>query len=292
MAVIHEKNPTPNSVNIVLTNKCDMDCSFCGAATYMQRDDVPLRKQKEAMVEYIKNNPAVDEIMWTGGEPLLAYRRLVELSDELLAHQPSAEQYLYTNGHKLRLEQLEFLKRFKRVVISIDGYANGERTVQSFVDNNEFEAFETIASLDNATTWAVVTREQMGGGRWYEDVMKMHNALHHLGFGSMSLVIDYNMPKILTPDHCLNLIYGYKRLMENMRRLNEKNQKQTVFRIEKFFQQPCNSCSDTVVIQPDTDQYHLANKDMLVDNGCNMLAERMGKDAYQYLWNFLFPSEK
>lgn len=292
MPVIHEKNPTPNSVNIVLTNKCDMSCSFCGAASYMQRDDVPLKKQKEAMVEYIEKNPAVDEIMWTGGEPLLAYRRLVELSDEMLVKQPDAHQYLYTNGHKLRLDKLEFLKRFKRVVISIDGYSVGERTIQAFIDDNEFEAFETIGAMSNTSTWAVVTREQLGNGRWYEDIIKLHNAIHHLGFSGMTMVLDYNMPKILSPDHCLNLIYGYKRVMENMRRLNNLNGFDTAWKIEKFFTQECNSCSDTVVFQPDTEEYPLPNAGMLVPGGCNMLAKVIGPDAYQYIWNFLFPAGK
>jgi len=259
----------------------------------MVKGDVSRKTHEEAMMELLKKNPGVDEIIWTGGEPLLAYRKLVESVETMRAERPSAIHYLFTNGRKLRLEQVEFLKTFHRVVVSIDGYEDDARGLMDFARTGDTEAFEVMAQLDNVILWSVLTREKIGDMRWHEGMMKMQDAIHHLGFIGMNYLFDNQMKKVLSPDHVLNFVYGFERLQDNMRRLNRINKRDTIIKLEKFFEMDaCNVCSEIIVSQPNGDLQVPENVEMVVDRGCNKIALAIGEHAYRYIMNWLNPIKK
>jgi len=278
------------TINVALTAKCNLNCAFCAGEMHMVKGDVSRKTHIEAMMELLKKNPEVEEIIWTGGEPLLAYNKLVESVEVMRQQRPSAVHYLFTNGRKLRLEQVDFLKTFHRVVVSIDGYDNMERALMDFARSGDNEAFETIAALDNVILWSVLTRERVGNMRWFEDMMQMQNAIHHLGFIGMNYLFDNQMPKILSPDHVLNFTYGFDLLRDNMRRLNKMNGRETIIKLEKFFpMDSCNACSEIIVSQPNGDVQVPENQEIIVDRGCNKIAHAIGKPAYDYIMNWMNP---
>jgi sulfatase maturation enzyme AslB (radical SAM superfamily) len=256
----------------------------------MVKGDVSRKTHEEAMMELLKKNPEVEEIIWTGGEPLLAYKKLVESVEMMREERPSATHYLFTNGRKLRLEQVDFLKTFHRVVVSIDGYDNMERSLLDFARSGDNEAFEVMAQLDNVICWSVLTRERIGNMRWHEDMLKMQDAIHHLGFIGMNYLFDNQMTKILSPDHVLNFIYGFDLLRDNMRKLNRMNKRETIIKLEKFFDADvCNACSEIIVSQPNGDVQIPENVPIVVDRGCNKIANAIGAPAYEYIMNWMNP---
>ncbi|ECF3006228.1 radical SAM protein [Salmonella enterica subsp. enterica serovar Enteritidis] len=283
---------TPKSsatmIDIALTSKCNLNCSFCGGAAHMAKGDVSKTKHKEAMVDIIKENPQVEEFLWTGGEPLLAYQKLVDFVGEAREQVPSAKHLLFTNGRKLKPSQLDFLKTFDRIIVSIDTYEGGERSLMAFVEEGAQEAFEVMYELDNVVTWGVLTREHVSKPRWFEDTMRLHSALHHLRLGAMTLTFDKLMPKPLNQDHVLNFIYGYKQIEDQMRYLNSVNGINTVFRLEKFFDHTnCNACGQLKLVEPNGDIKHNENVEFYVNSGCNAMAQIIGVEAYKYLHNYL-----
>ena len=72
----------PTVLSVVATSKCNLDCSFCGGAYYMNREDSPREFQRERILEALEANPTITEIQWTGGEPRLATRKIVAFVDE------------------------------------------------------------------------------------------------------------------------------------------------------------------------------------------------------------------
>ena len=92
-----------NNCRVVLTDKCNLDCSFC------------CMKEKETYYSF-KNQTALwiakqryDEIGITGGEPLMELKKLVQFICLLKYFNEEAKVYLYTNGDLLNTETARVL---------------------------------------------------------------------------------------------------------------------------------------------------------------------------------------
>ncbi len=92
-----------NNCRIVLTDRCNLDCSFC------------CMKEKDIHYSFI-NQTALwiaqqryDEIAITGGEPLLELEKLVQFICLVKYFNPDAKVYLYTNGILLKSETARIL---------------------------------------------------------------------------------------------------------------------------------------------------------------------------------------
>ena len=273
----------PTVLSVVATSKCNLDCSFCGGAYYMHREDSPREFQRERILKALASNPTITEIQWTGGEPLLATRKIEAFVDELKTIRPELKHQMFTNGLKMRKSHLPLLKQFDAIYVSIDGFNLSERPFKRFIDDNCHEALEVIYSLNNVNTWAVVTRENLSNKRWHEDIIQLYTAIYHYGFRSMSLLLDKNMPKPLSPDHVMNFIYGYFRIQENIERLNVLNSRDCGFIVNRFFDHACNVCSESLRIDADGEENQLKNVPIATKAGCNQLASSIGVEAYEYI---------
>jgi uncharacterized protein len=125
MSVVHENL----SCEIIVTNACNMKCSYCIAA------DMPGptmgkstgRKAIEMFV-YLAEGGKTIEFTFTGGEPLVAFPALEYLAG--YAHERATDAgmrasfVLKTNGSILDSAIIEFLRKYSmKVVLSIDGLA-------------------------------------------------------------------------------------------------------------------------------------------------------------------------
>ena len=273
----------PTVLSVVATSKCNLDCSFCGGAYYMHREDSPREFQRERILKALSSNPTITEIQWTGGDPLLATRKIEAFVDELKTIRPELKHQMFTNGLKMRKSHLPLLKQFDAIYVSIDGFNLSERPFKRFIDDNCHEALEVIYSLNNVNTWAVVTRENLSNKRWHEDIIQLYTAIYHYGFRSMSLLLDKNMPKPLSPDHVMNFIYGYFRIQENIERLNSSNRSGCAFTLNALFDEPCNTCSRCFRIESDGAQNQVKNVEIVTQHGCSDVARKVGLDAYDYI---------
>ena len=249
----------------------------------MNREDSPREFQRERILEALEANPTITEIQWTGGEPLLATRKIEAFVDELKVIRPELKHQLYTNGLKMRKTHLPLLKQFDNVYVSIDGFESSERPFKRFINDRSHEALEAIYELNNVHTWAVLTRDRLADKRWHEDIIQLHNAIYHYGFRTMTLLLDAKMPKPLSPDHVMNFIYGYFRIQENIERLNVSNARECGFIVSKVFDNGCNICSESLWINADGGEHQLKNAPNVLESGCNQLAFSIGVEAYEYI---------
>lgn len=282
-AIRRDPTATPMELSIVTTSKCNLDCSFCGGAGYMDVKDVSRDIQKEKLFEVLEQNPSIGQINWTGGEPLLALKKIQEFMAELKERYPHLQHELYTNALRLRPEQLPLLSQLDRVFVSFDGYEKSERPLLRVAQEGAFEVFDTLKALDNVHLWSVVTREQLGDKRWQDDVLALHRALYHYGFKTIRLMFDNKMPKPLSPDHVMNFMYGYNKMFEQLIVLNRINGTHTPISINKIFPQHCDACSNLMMLKSDSVLEQNQNAIDVLDSGCNRLAEVIGYDAYKYI---------
>lgn len=287
------KHSVPMSVLAIhLTAKCNLDCSFCKGADYMVQADTSSSDQSRRLNEVLAEHTEVKHIVWSGGEPLLALRRATALAEEVREKAPQARQQFLTNGRKLKMSQVEALKTFDQVTVSIDGFARGERTLEGFVDEGVYEAFEAMHALDNIDTWAVVTSEQLWDGRWHEDIMKLHESFWHLGFKSVGLILDKKMEKPLFTDQVLNFVYGYKQIVEKVGELNEAYGTDAFLNLPGFFRHyKCNACSESGGLEPSGSFVRQEDCTPIEVPGCSNLASVIGLENYKYLNKFLRPNQ-
>ncbi|AWN09169.2 putative radical SAM superfamily protein 2 [Salmonella phage SPAsTU] len=273
----------PSILSVVTTSKCNLDCSFCGGAYYMDREDTSREFQRSQIMEQLELNPGIQEIHWTGGEPLLAQRKIEDFFFELKESHPHLKHQMYTNGLKMRKSHLPMLKQFDVIFVSIDGYTKSERPFMNFINGGNHEALETLYELDNYYSWGVMTRDQLGDKRWYEDFIELHRALYHYRPGGVSLLFDAMMPKPLSPDHVMNFMYGYWKILDNIERLNMQNDTECGLAISKMFDTECNICSEVLWLNADGAIEQNQNAPEIVSVGCNRLARSIGVEAYNYI---------
>lgn len=95
-----EKNPVPgllhkypNRVLLTLTGACAIHCRYCFRRHFPYADNVPARANWDAAINYIRNDANIEEVILSGGDPLV-------LKDHLLAE---FARQLETISHVKRL---------------------------------------------------------------------------------------------------------------------------------------------------------------------------------------------
>lgn len=269
-----------------ITTKCDKECTFCLADHYMQLDTIDKDKRKEIFAGIFDENPQLSNIAWSGGEPLLEPRLLRDMFEIAKQKRPDVTNVLFTNGLSLKLRDLDLYQQMTRIHVSIDGFENTERNLVDYAKNNRYEAFEVIKELDNVMIKSVVTYEQLNNMFWYEDLIKMHQNVHHLGLKYFGIALDHKATTEMTVDQAINMIYGYTMIDDAVMRLNIQNGYNTTLMMEKMFQsdKPCR-CYGSVMSYTDGTVKYDEERENILDSGCSVLAKAMGLETYKLLNN-------
>jgi len=121
-----------SGVELVITYKCDWDCSYCLIDTHNQ----PNRPYKEVKEDAIKI-PSNTEVTLSGGETgLMPRRQLVELIDILKSK--NCDLDLLTNGLFIK-KHLDLLSNFKEVFYHCVEYLTDEHSIKyPDLDQNKF----------------------------------------------------------------------------------------------------------------------------------------------------------
>lgn len=69
--VPHLVHRYPDRVLFLVTDRCASYCRFCTRKRWVGQGPTPVRDQHEEAFRYIENNPAIREIVFSGGDPLL-----------------------------------------------------------------------------------------------------------------------------------------------------------------------------------------------------------------------------
>jgi radical SAM protein with 4Fe4S-binding SPASM domain len=124
--IFNSKDMLPSRYVLVLTNLCNLNCSFC----YQEKKYNPNSMSTKDWINLIKQFPDYSRVTLTGGEPFL-YKGFKEVFHK------SASKYecnIISNGTLLTKELIDFLlsyKNFKTLSISVDTIGNTNRNIKS-----------------------------------------------------------------------------------------------------------------------------------------------------------------
>ncbi len=124
--------PALLEVEVYLTNRCNLACSYCSARHIIRERDVSrlTGAQLERAVDLLAADPEVRRrygrrvrLTFKGGEPLLEYGAMKAAIDRVRTRRLGFELALTTNGTLLTPERMDYLARNGvEVCVSIDGY--------------------------------------------------------------------------------------------------------------------------------------------------------------------------
>ena len=110
-------------LTIAPTRNCNFGCPYC----YEKNKDFALMTEETEnnIVEFIKRRKSVQQIslVWYGGEPLLAFERILSLNNKITSLGKSIRAMIVTNGYGLNekvIRELENL-HIKTIQITLDG---------------------------------------------------------------------------------------------------------------------------------------------------------------------------
>lgn len=185
-------------ISITVTNSCNLKCKYCYQGKH-ERDTLISSATICQILEFIKNKLMEYEdsslhVVFIGGEPLLAYKKIVqivEIIDQELSD-VETKYYVTTNGTIINDEIITLLSQKRmEVSISIDGNQNiHDRNRVDINDHGTYgKVISTIKTLHrhNINVIARMTITTEGAYTLYEDVI----ALYELGINKINPVCDF-----------------------------------------------------------------------------------------------------
>lgn len=141
----------PRTLHLTInpTLACNFNCEYCFESSHPVKhmsDNI-----EDDIIKFIKNKDLVNKIKvtWFGGEPLLAFKRIISLSERILGLGYDYSAGMITNGYLMTEDVIRKFKdlRIRTVQITIDGnetlhnkrraLKNGGKTYNKILDNIE-----------------------------------------------------------------------------------------------------------------------------------------------------------
>ncbi len=121
--LLHRSNTAYRTVTILPTLDCNFDCEYCfednRASVYMDDDT------EKHLIEFIKSFGEFKklQVVWYGGEPLLAFDRIVSITQKIKSLDADFSAVLITNGYLLDEKVIRQLKklRINSIQVTVDG---------------------------------------------------------------------------------------------------------------------------------------------------------------------------
>lgn len=171
-------------ISITVTKDCNLQCKYCYQGKHIEKIQISFETIKK-IVELIKDklieyNDSSLDIVFIGGEPLLAYKKIIQIAELLNANLSNVviKYYITTNGTVLNDEILTFLTQKKvDVSVSIDGNQNIHDRYRVDKQNRGTykKVISTIKTLqkNNVKVKARMTITPDSAFTFYEDVVKL-----------------------------------------------------------------------------------------------------------------------
>lgn len=112
-------------VNIWTTTDCNLDCTYCYEDSHLKNCGNFNQLLEDKLFCFLKENQ-FEYINFHGGEPLLNYQFLIEVTKKVYELNPKIKVGFTTNGTIMNAEILDFIRKFSSnfyntVSVSIDG---------------------------------------------------------------------------------------------------------------------------------------------------------------------------
>jgi uncharacterized protein len=196
--------------HIILTEKCNSQCRYCYEKSEKDAGEKINKKFKfdfsapfesELNVVKLKKFILKDKepgIIFYGGEPLLNISKIKEIMGLI----PECKYYMQTNGKLLNEIPSEYVNRFSKILISIDG--NRKRTDFNRGKGDYDLVLKNLKLIrENGFAGEVVARMTISFSDGFTDLVKQVKHLFKVGFDSVHWQLDmgfyesdYNKEKV------------------------------------------------------------------------------------------------
>jgi uncharacterized protein len=196
--------------HIILTENCNSQCRYCyekSEKEFGEKLDKKFKFDFSASCDSVVNIKELKKfilkdkepkIIFYGGEPLLNIKKIIEIMDAL----PDLEYYMQTNGKLLNELPKEYMNKFSKILISIDGnkrrtdFNRGKGTYDLILRNLNF-------IRKNGFNGEIVARMTISFTDGFADLVKQIKHLLKIGFSSIHWQLDmgfyesdYNKEKV------------------------------------------------------------------------------------------------
>lgn len=121
----------------VLTTRCNMKCDYCYAYEWGQQD------MSFSSIKYVIDNFTCEELVFTGGEPLLRFDMIKRTQKYLESCKKDIHLSIRTNGTLLSKDKIMYLKKYNiNLVLSLDGLKKSHDRHRKF--KNGKSTYDTI----------------------------------------------------------------------------------------------------------------------------------------------------
>lgn len=154
-------------LNINITKKCNLACTFCINDPRMSDDSKMIANLDDVLEDHlIENGDQYEAFTISGGEPLIDTLKLEKVLSVLLSHSLEKTITVNTNGCHLTPEMVDVFNAFPTVKlnISIDGLLAKERGLFKLLNDDYKRGYltiELIKALKNKEISFVVTNEML-----------------------------------------------------------------------------------------------------------------------------------
>jgi uncharacterized protein len=191
-----KENQFPNSLDIFITEDCNLDCSYCFVKKNFQKTRLTLPTLKRAIDHFFRFPTKIKSINFTGGEPLLEYPLLKEISLYLLEKAKKEDLRinlsLVTNGTLITKEHCQFFEKNQFTVkISIDGEKRYHDAYRIFRFNPHLSSHHLILNnIKNFNDKSKVAASLVFTPQNVNSLFKNIRFLAKLGFGYIDFYPD------------------------------------------------------------------------------------------------------
>lgn len=199
-----QRNPEPFLLEVFLTNRCNMNCSYCASRHMITQKHgraltfAQLKRAVDLYASYKKDDgePESRRISFTGGEPLLEFDALKRTIRYIRRTYKGFEIKVVTNATLLDREKAEFFfDNDVFLVVSLDGCREEHDRHRVFGDGPARSVFDTVVAnlkripparrrSGNLCVSTVITSETIGA------LPRTMKFLEDLGFRQIALGFD------------------------------------------------------------------------------------------------------
>lgn len=182
--------------HIILTEKCNSECRYCykksetdfGSGIEKRFDfDFSAPTDSAVKISVLKKFLLKDrdpKVIFYGGEPLCNIEKMKEIMNNI-----KSDYYIQTNGKLLDKVPREYMKRFRKILISIDGekkttdFDKGDGTFEKVISNLEMIRKQGFCN-------EVVARMTLSFSDKLQKLSKQVKYLLEIGFNSVHWQLD------------------------------------------------------------------------------------------------------
>lgn len=268
-------------LEIIVTNTCNYDCSFCYGVFKPYRKETSTEEQCAKLAEALTNTE-YDSIGFLGGEPLCNPQRLSALLEVAIKYAPNAPRRVFTAGSFLT-PSLAFAFNELKVGLewALQELEEGEKSLKVALSKapNQFALLDAIPEFNDLSVRKVVDPFE----EWAFKIYSMRQLIKK----RISISLNYQR----LSEFNIKAIYHFHKQLLLLRKLLPDFYEW--FEVNSFISHHC-SCDEFDVLHVDGElvggmhTFPPGQEVCVLEKGCGMMSVWMGHSNYKVLNSLIY----